>query len=110
MGLAFGLLAVVLMVVETYNCVTRFCVIMRVHLPARNDLIYMRQYFAFECLSVLLSSFVITGRIQWLAGLHAALDVFFFLTWAVDAYTSRVNFFHCSYYPKVHFIPDIFCF
>lgn len=86
-----NVLATLLFTLELYHVVGHVCVLFRVRLLPRRDLVRIRYYFLFDTLTVFTVCFLYTGRLRWLAALQMMQHLYFFFTWNNQAFTNKVK-------------------
>lgn len=82
-------LAVFLLGFEVYHAISHACVLFRMRLLPKRDLVRLRWYFLVDLLTVTASA-MYTGRFLWLAALQNLQHVFFFITWNTGNYCIKV--------------------
>ena len=80
---------------ETYHAIAHYCVLFRVRMLPKRDLVRVKYYFLFDMLTVL-SSVVYTQQLWWLAIVQNLQHAYFFLTWNKSDYCIRVNNFNST--------------
>ena len=88
---ALNVLATFLFTLECYHVVGHVCVLFRVRLLPRKDLVRIRYYFLFDTLTVFVVCFLYVGKLRWLAVLQMIQHLFFFFTWNNQSYTNKVT-------------------
>ena len=94
---AFILGAAFMFALEVYHVIGHMCIVLRVRLLPKRDLVRVRLYFLFDTLTVAVSAFLFTGKLQWLAALQIVQHMFFFITWHTHPYTEKVIIFIILY-------------
>ena len=85
------IIATFLFTLECYHFIGHVCVLFRVRLLPRKDVVKIRYYFLFDTLTVFAVCFLFTGALKWLAALQMMQHLFFFITWNRQSYTNKVN-------------------
>lgn len=75
---------------ECYHVIGHICVLFRLRLLPRKDLVSIRLYFLVDTATVYAVSFFYTKQLQWLAALQIAQHLYFFATWDESKYTKKV--------------------
>lgn len=86
----FNVLTVIAFSVEAYHIIGHCAVLFRVRLLPRKDLVRIRYYFLFDLLTVFVSSFVILGKLQWLAAIQMCQHMYYFLFWEQTAPAKKI--------------------
>ena len=89
----FNILTVIAFSVEAYHIVGHCAVLFRVRLLPRKDLVRIRYYFLFDLLTVFVSSFVILGKLQWLAAIQMCQHMYYFLFWEQTGPAKKVTYY-----------------
>ncbi|XP_052089029.1 uncharacterized protein LOC127725787 [Mytilus californianus] len=76
-----NVLTIICFCLEAYHIVGHCAVLFRVRLLPRKDLVRIRYYFLIDLMTVFVSSFVVLGRLQWLAVIQMCQHMYYFLFW-----------------------------
>ena len=87
-----NVLATFLFILECYHFIWHVCVLFRVRLLPRKDLVRIRYYFLLDTLTVFTVCFLYTGKLRWLAAVQMVQHLFFFFTWNKQSFTNKVCF------------------
>ena len=89
----YSVLTFVAFSAEVYHIVGHCAVLFRLRLLPRKDLVRVRYYFLIDLLTVFISSFVILGKLQWLAVIQMCQHMYYFLYWEQTAPAKKVRRF-----------------
>lgn len=81
----------VLFAVELYHFIAHVMILCGLRTLPRKDFVRIRLYFLIDGLSVFLSSFMLTHRLQWLASLQVIQHIFIYTTWDKSTTAKRVS-------------------
>ena len=87
-----NILATILFLLECYHFIGHVCVLFRVRLLPRKDVVRIRYYFLFDTLTVFTVCFLYTEKLRWLAAMQMVQHLFFFFTWNRQSFTNRVSY------------------
>lgn len=77
----FDVASLVIISFEVYHLIAHAVILFGFRALPRRDLVRIRMYFLFDALTVFISSFLLTGRLKWLAVLQILQHLFYFITW-----------------------------
>lgn len=83
-------LSLIAFCIEAYHIVGHCAVLFRVRLLPRKDLVRIRYYFLIDLLSVFVSSFLILGKLQWLATIQMLQHAYYFMFWEQTAPAKKI--------------------
>ncbi|CAL1532788.1 unnamed protein product [Lymnaea stagnalis] len=77
----FDVASLVIISFELYHLIAHAVILFGFRALPRKDLVRIRLYFLFDALTVFIASFVLTGRLKWLAVIQILQHLFYFITW-----------------------------
>ena len=89
-SVGFSPLCVILLSLEIYHAFSHICILFRLRMLPKKDLVRVKVYFLVDLLTVA-SSAMYTGKMLWLAALQNAQHLFFYFTWNKNWYCIRVS-------------------
>lgn len=83
-------LTIVAFCFECYHIVGHCAVLFRIRLLPRKDLVRIRYYFLIDLMTVFCSSFVILGKLQWLAVIQMLQHMYYFVYWEQTSLSKKI--------------------
>ncbi|XP_052244868.1 uncharacterized protein LOC127854005 isoform X2 [Dreissena polymorpha] len=83
-------IAFILFTTEWYHIWGHTLILFRIRMLPRKDLVRIRLYFLFDLLSVFCSSFLFTGKLRWLAVIHAAQHAYYYIFWEKTGFAKKI--------------------
>lgn len=93
LSLLFDVSALFLFALEFYHVIGHILILTGMRALPRRDLVRQRYYFLVDALTVFTSSFLLTGRMKWLAVIQIIQHMFYFITWDKSYMAKRVRHF-----------------
>ncbi|KAH9500209.1 hypothetical protein Btru_077481 [Bulinus truncatus] len=81
---------IILFSVELYHLIAHAMILFGIRSLPRKDLVRIRLYFLVDASTVFITSFVLTGKLKWLAVLQILQHLFYFITWNKSYMAKRI--------------------
>ena len=86
--------AAVLFFLQCYHVIGHGCVLFRIRLLPRKDIVCLRYYVFIDGFTVFVTAFLLTDRLRWLASLHVIPHAYYFIFWNQTSLAKKVILYY----------------